>query len=183
MYSFIWGPVMKVIIHENNKGTTTIRVAADNFYVPNAGPSSANDFICFLRPEDAPDGYRKATIEEIATRDVPLRIIGNKEDGSPIYGEQFPFKIIDRESVPEDGPFRSALKYDLSIDMPKARKIHMDRIRLSRDKRLTELDKRKYGSEFDAERQRLRDLPQTLDLSTATTPEELKALWPQELEN
>lgn len=83
--------------------------------------------------------------------------------------------------LPPDRLFRDAWSLDagtVKVNMPKARKIHMDRIRRARDKRLAELDKRKYGTEYDGERQALRDLPQTMNLETATTPEELKAIWP-----
>lgn len=38
-----------------------------------------------------------------------------------------------------------------------------------------------YGAEYDAERQKLRDIPQSFDLTMAATPEELKNLWPSEL--
>ena len=90
---------------------------------------------------------------------------------------------IDINSLP-DNDFRSGWRLDggtVSVDMDKAREIQMSRIRKKRDKRLTELDQRQYGKEFDAERQKLRDIPQDFDLTKAETPEELKALWPEEL--
>ena len=95
------------------------------------------------------------------------------------------FDLIDEAAIPVDRTFRNAWTKcpinGVKIDMDKARVIHMDRIRAARDERLTELDKRKYGSDHDDERQRLRDIPQTFNLSKANTPEELKALWPTEL--
>ncbi len=94
--------------------------------------------------------------------------------------------------IPTDGTFRNAWVQDganIKIDMPKARVIHMDRIRVARDKKLEETDKiilrdeeqGKDTTALKAERQRLRDLPQTFSLGKATTPEELKVMWPAEL--
>lgn len=37
------------------------------------------------------------------------------------------------------------------------------------------------GRDVTTEKQKLRDLPQTLDLTVAQTPEDLKALWPADL--
>jgi len=77
------------------------------------------------------------------------------------------------------------------VDMPQAREIHMDDIRIVRNQELEKKDKEIYIAEdtgdqahidsLRAERQVLRDIPQTFDLSGATTPEELYALWPSEL--
>jgi hypothetical protein len=76
------------------------------------------------------------------------------------------------------------------VNMAKARGIHMDKIRLVRNKQLAGLDvsfMRAVETGDDSERVRiagekqvLRDIPQTLDLTT-DTPEELKAIWPTEL--
>ena len=96
------------------------------------------------------------------------------------------YREIDTVNLPIDTYFRDAWTddYDSStvdVDMAKARNIHMDNIRLARDEKLTELDKRKYGPEKDTERQLLRDLPAGIGLTAATTPEELKMIWPAEL--
>ena len=66
----------------------------------------------------------------------------------------------------------------------------MDKIRLVRNKQLADLDvsfmravETGDASELvriASEKQALRDIPQTLDLTT-DTPEELKAIWPTEL--
>ena len=58
----------------------------------------------------------------------------------------------------------------------------MSKIRLVRNDKLKELDGRQYGSDKDEERKALRDLPDTLDLTNATTPEDLKEIWPTELD-
>lgn len=78
------------------------------------------------------------------------------------------------------------------IDMPKARIIHMDRIK---DALKRQIDKESDllliaedendGPAIAATRTRrkaLRTIPQTFDLSSATTPEELNTLWPSEIE-
>jgi hypothetical protein len=95
---------------------------------------------------------------------------------------------------PDDRGFREAWKLQaesIEVDMPKARTIHMDRIRVRRNQMLDDLDKewnratgqRKQAEAdaIEAQRQTLRDLPQTFDLNTAATPDELKAVWPDEL--
>lgn len=78
-----------------------------------------------------------------------------------------------------------------TVDMAKARLIHMGRIRDARDAALKDKDvewMRAMGAkdqtladQVEAERQMLRDLPQTFNLSVALTPDELKALWPAQL--
>jgi hypothetical protein len=76
-------------------------------------------------------------------------------------------------------------------NMPKARVIHMDRIRSKRDAALAALDvpfmRAVEAGDTDeqeriaAEKQVLRDIPQTLDLDGCATPEALGAAWPEEL--
>ena len=76
--------------------------------------------------------------------------------------------------------------------MSDARGIHMDDIRVDRDKKLTELDvtfmRAVEDDDSDAqdaasvEKQALRDIPETFDLSSASTPEQLTALWPEDLD-
>ena len=76
------------------------------------------------------------------------------------------------------------------INLAKARGIHMDRIRVARNKKLVELDitfmkaveagDASAQSTIATEKQTLRDIPQTLDLTTDTS-DELKAKWPAEL--
>ena len=99
------------------------------------------------------------------------------------------FRVIDRNDIPKDRTFRHALMPNLSIDMVRAQEIQMDKIRRARDAALAELDKEQLiaqskGEPIDAiaaEKQVLRDLPATFDLTVAATPEQLKALWPVEL--
>lgn len=91
---------------------------------------------------------------------------------------------IEPHQIPKDRTFRDAWGHDLKVRMPKARQIHMDRIRVARDRRLKELDiETLKGIDVQDKKQVLRDIPQNFDLTIATTPEELSALWPTELEN
>lgn len=104
------------------------------------------------------------------------------------------FAVVEGDPRPSSRAFRNAWKWDgaaIKVNMPAARGIHMDRIREIRNARLDALDKdwsRAKGQKKEAEadaveakRQKLRDIPQTLDLTTAATPEALGALWPAEL--
>ena len=106
--------------------------------------------------------------------------------------------LCEEAEVPADRTFRDAWERDttaspdpLRTDMPKARTIHMDRIRAARDRRLEEKDRefmRAVESKDNArqnaiaaEKQALRDIPQTFDLTVAKDAAELAALWPAEL--
>lgn len=100
-------------------------------------------------------------------------------------------KVLNSTIVPLDAPFpdktfRNAWKVNngsIQVDMEKARAIQMDKIRDARNKALKVLDiETMKGLDVQAEKQVLRDLPNTFDLSTATTPDELKQLWPEGLE-
>ena len=75
------------------------------------------------------------------------------------------------------------------VNMSKARGIHMDKIRAVRNKELAKKDiefmkalEADDGSHkaIAVEKQVLRDIPQTFDLTTET-PEELKNKWPEGL--
>lgn len=93
-------------------------------------------------------------------------------------------QYLDDKDLPEDRYFRNAWKQDdkkAVVDMDQAKEIHMEQIRKARNKALKALDiETMKGIDVQAEKQVLRDLPDNFDL-TATTPEELKALWPEEL--
>ena len=77
----------------------------------------------------------------------------------------------------------------IKVNMAKARGIQMDKIREMRDKELAKKDvefmkalEADDGSStvIATEKQALRDIPQTFDLTT-DTPEELKNKWPEGL--
>lgn len=103
-------------------------------------------------------------------------------------------RLIFTEDIPQDRTFRDAWEHDgekVRVNMDKARVIHMNRIRKVRDKVLADLDIETIKAlgqgdkiimdAVEGQKRRLRNLPQTFDLSKAKTPEELQTLWPDEL--
>jgi hypothetical protein len=100
------------------------------------------------------------------------------------------YQVVPVSDLPTDRTFRNAWTMT-GTDMAQARTIWMDRIRAVRNRLLTASDAeylRAMESNDSAElarlrteRQAWRDIPQTFDLSTATTPTELRALWPAQL--
>ena len=107
------------------------------------------------------------SIEEVAAKDVPAGV---------------PYRIVNDDEVPSDRTFRNALKYDLTVDMPKAQGITKDRLRQERTPLLTALDVQYQRAQEDgrdttiiiSEKQRLRDVTKLAD--KAMTLDELKAL-------
>ena len=103
------------------------------------------------------------------------------------------YHIIEEEEIPDE-LFHSAWEWvdGIVTNMPKARVIHMDRIRLARNAELIAKDvtfmRAVEAGDTDAqariatEKQVLRDIPATFDITTGvTTPELLHAKWPAEL--
>ena len=144
------------------------------------GGVSIMQFITFVRRHaDDPGQVRDATPENIEAE--------IKKSGTPCTR----WHIIDDADIPADRAFRAAWTDaggKIDHDMEKARAIHMGRIRTARNAKLDETDKlvaRLDGApvpeELKALRQKLRDIPQTLDLAKAATVEDLKAAWPDEL--
>ena len=140
--------------------------------------------IAYIRPDDGgvciviPTG--ELSLDAVLAKDVPPNAIN--------------VEVIDRSSLPADRTFRDAWKKGngkVVVDMPKARQIHMSRIRAARDKELARLDvewlkksAQRKSAEADAielQKQALRDIPNTFDLSVASNPEELKKLWPKDI--
>lgn len=114
------------------------------------------------------------TLEQIIEKDVPKGV---------------DYVVTDKSEIPADRFFRDAWKRDgqkIAVDMPKARVIHMRKIRLTRDKKLKDLDAEtmKYMNnnrkldKVEVKKQTLRDLPASLQplVDAAQTPEELKAV-------
>jgi hypothetical protein len=102
--------------------------------------------------------------------------------------------LIGSDTVTPDRMFRDALEDKdgrLGVNMPKARSIHMDRIRQVRDSALAALDvpwMKAVESGNVAEQQRivrqkqaLRDIPVTFPLDIYTDTGSLKAAWPKDL--
>jgi hypothetical protein len=80
----------------------------------------------------------------------------------------------------------------VNVNMTKARAIHMDAIRVVRNTELVAKDivfmraveagDASAQSTISTEKQALRDIPATFDITTGVdTPEKLKAKWPAEL--
>ena len=80
----------------------------------------------------------------------------------------------------------------INVNMEKARVIHMDAIRVARNAELAAKDvtfmraveagDNSAQSTIATEKQVLRDIPATFDITTGVdTPEKLKAKWPTEL--
>lgn len=110
-------------------------------------------------------------------------------DSSPI-----PHWIIEAPQMPAGRTFRNAWRCvdgQLKVDMVQARLIQMDRIRQVRNKALEALDvpwlkametgDQTTAAEIARQKQLLRDIPQTFNLSGARTTTSLKTLWPPEL--
>lgn len=122
-----------------------------------------DEFVARIRAKDIPDDATNVTIVE--DTDLPSR------------------------------KFRNAWKQNAegkpTVDMPKARDLHMDKIRVVRNEELQkedinfqralEADDASVKTAVATKKQTLRDLPATFDLSGASTDDELDALWPSEL--
>lgn len=110
-------------------------------------------------------------------------------------GKYLSHRDMEDSTIPKDREFRGAWtdttpEAIIDIDIVKARAIHLDRIRVKRNTELTRLDIEGIKAEdmglteelarIRAEKQVLRDLPQTLqkDLDAAKTVDELKAIQP-----
>lgn len=123
--------------------------------------------------------------------DVPQEIIIRDIKKIPGY---LSHREIDDSTIPADRYFRDAWVDDdikIKVNMPKAREIHMNHLRRIRAEILPKLDVDYLEAdelndsltkkEIAAKKKALRDMPQTYDLTTAKTPEELKAMIPDYL--
>jgi hypothetical protein len=103
-------------------------------------------------------------------------------------------QIVEGDAVPADRSFRDAWVHDkgrFGIDAPKARNIHRDRIRRARKPALEALDVayQRADEAGDADRkkqiaarkQALRDAPADPRIDAARSPDELQAIWPDDL--
>ena len=98
--------------------------------------------------------------------------------------------LVDDVNLPQGRYFRAAWRWKttkVSVDMPTARSIKVDEIRLVRDARLvatdievSKLDGATIPAPLKDKRKALRDLPATVqpDLDAITTPEALEAYEP-----
>jgi hypothetical protein len=138
-----------------------------------------NQVIAYKTPENTvsivvPTG--ELSIDEVASKDVPPNT---------------PYKILNRSELPQDRAFRNAweLNDTVEINLEKAKEIHKNNIRAARNPLLAELDIQfqralesgSDTSEIVAKKIALRDATIDAKISLATTPEELKAAWNEEL--
>lgn len=120
-------------------------------------------------------------ITEIKNKDIE-KLDKIKKDIKKQHPDFLESKEVPFDKIPTDKTFRAAWNYDLQVDMDKAKTIHMERLRSERDRMLEKLDQRRYGSEHDNLRQKLRDMPQDIDLTSISSPDELKAFRPDVLD-
>lgn len=106
-------------------------------------------------------------------------------------GEYVSHHEVDEADIPTDRSFRNAWTRDgktVAHDMEKCRNIHRERLRLARAPKLAALDvEYQRADEADdkaakvsiaKQKQSLRDVTADPRIDAATTPEELKAVWP-----
>lgn len=100
-------------------------------------------------------------------------------------------RFVNETEIPSDRTFRNAWKSDLTVDMPKAREIHKNRLREMRAPLLAALDTQYMRADeagdvatkaaVAAKKQALRDVTAVPAIDAATTPEELKTVIPSVL--
>lgn len=158
------------------------------------GSVAVMDLIVVGRGSILPDGavwvsegwWRRKPTTEVIEKQI--------ERGASYLGTVTGWEIVDTKDIPQDRTFREAWRNRgkrLEVDMPEARKIHLDRVRIARAPLLDQLDrdwmratgqgKKADADAVEAKRQALRDLTTTIDVESAATPEALKAMWPKEL--
>jgi hypothetical protein len=157
-----------------------------------------NSRIVYHRPEDgglsivspAPleDLRRIPKFEEMTQAEYEAHII---ERSLPKGVDWLIFTTVD---FPQDRTFRNAWfshkTLGIQVDMVKARQIHLDTMRVARQPLLDNLDvefmravesqDKTAQTRIASQKQTLRDVT-TTDLSAASTPEQLKAIWPEAL--
>lgn len=107
------------------------------------------------------------------------------------------YRIVSDDEVPQDRTFRDAwadphlgkTRGALVHDMEKSRALHLRRIREARAPVLDQLDRdwmratgqgrTKAAEEIEALRQELRDATTSIGIEKATTPDDLKGIWPR----
>jgi hypothetical protein len=160
---------------EINKMSKYIVVFTD----PTNTPCPTRYFYEFDTPEQA-----QAALEQAQSRPWDYPVIENP-------------RIITYDDIPKDRVFRNAWTDEhptptVDVDIEKAKNIHMDRIRVIRNKELEATDKEfikalskgEDTTELTAKKQKLRDIPQDIEptVSNCATVEELLATWPEDLE-
>jgi hypothetical protein len=167
--------------------TVAVAVTLDN------GDLNVLRFITRGRGSVLPAGARWAGPEGWWFR-PPLETLIEEEITRSMAGQpvkHVSWVIVPDEAVPTDRSFRAAWKVNgiaIEHDMPKARDIHLNRLRAERADKLAQLDRdwmkatgqgdTQKAVDIERQRQLLRDMPVTLSrsLSDAKTIDHLKAI-------
>jgi hypothetical protein len=165
----------KRVVFTNFEGKCAVLIPAPEMFDPNSRTRTqlASNGVSFEGKTD------DDILQWIISKDIPA--------GTAV-------SVIDASELPQDRYFRNSWKLSggkAVVDMDSARTFHMNKIREIRNSQLSDLDrdwmkasgqkKQKDADDIEVKRQLLRDLPQNFDLTKATTPEELKTLWPDGL--
>lgn len=145
-------------------------------------PDGGVSIVCPAKPYDVLTGTGTwLSIQEIADKDVPAGAA---------------YQIVDETVIPRDRTFRNAwIKGgdSIEVDMPKAREIQRDRIRVMRKPILEALDVDYIRALEDGDlnkqaqivsvKQELRDATDSPEIESAKTPEALKDVIPDVIRN
>lgn len=104
-------------------------------------------------------------------------------------------RVVDASDIPSDRTFRGAWRNNagkLHVDMPAARELWRDKMRRARARKLAALDVEYQRADeagdagakqaVSKRKQVLRDVTDMPEIEAAKTPDELKAVWPEELD-
>ena len=172
----------KVIIHAHPELEGVISITGPQYNVPGAKKMVGTDRRRRLETDEE-------LLQRVIADDLPKGL-----DGTPVS-----HIILDADITgtfpPRGKLFRRAWECadgnKVTVNMPRARDIHMAAIRAARDLEIAKLDV-PYLKSLEARdtveqdriaalKQALRDIPQTFDLSSARTPDTLKSRWPEAL--
>ena len=157
-------------------------------YIITPNPSAPNN----LRQISLPYNSGSRTF---ASEDAMIEHVVTRSKATGLIGADAPHYVVDESALPNDHYFFDAWEWvdgAVAVSMAKARVIHMNKIRISRDAELADKDiafmRAIEAGDTDAqgtirtEKQALRDIPQNFDITTGVnTPAQLKARWPDGL--
>ena len=90
--------------------------------------------------------------------------------------------VVDESAILSDRTYRNAWEKSgaaVGVNMPKAREIHRQKMREARKPKLEALDiEQLRGRNVEAQKQALRDVTAAPEIESASTPDDLKAVWP-----
>lgn len=143
----------------------------------------------WIDEKNAPGWWRREPTDA-AILDELCRAFPEKDGDGNARPQPARYRRISDSELPSDRSYRAAWADDgkaVVHDMPKARALHLGKVRAARAAKLESLDrdwmkatgqgKKLEADRIEAERQTLRDLPTELKLDEARTVGELKARW------